>query len=252
MPFLFDFLYPLVSLLRRTRAGVRARPMEDFRKFCFNLPNVVLEPFFVKVGANDGITIDPLSDVLLANKNWRGLLIEPVPYLFDRLRANFQDSCRFLLEQVAIGASASEAAFYYVDSKASQNIPSLPEWFDQLGSFNRKHIVNELNGVLEPFIIECKVQVYPLTDVLLRNKIQDVHLLQVDTEGHDYEVLKTLDFSKHIPLSIFVEHKHLSDPDKAEMLHFLHKHGYIVHDCGGDYCAVHENANKRLQRMARK
>ena len=42
-----------------------------------------------------------------------------------------------------------------------------------------------------------------------------MHLLHVDAEGHDYEVLKTLDFAKHAPLSIFVEHKHLSDAQKT-------------------------------------
>lgn len=211
------------------------------------MAKLVPEPVFVKIGATDGITDDPCSDILLANANWRGLLIEPVPYCFDRLRANFQDSRRFSLEQIAIGAPAREGTFYYVDAKAIQSIPNLPAWFDQLGSFDRNHIMKHLNGVLEPFIIECKVQVSPLSDVLMRNGIQDVHLLHVDTEGHDYEVLKTLDFAKYVPLSIFVEHKHLSDANKTEMLNLLDEHGYSVRDCGEDYFAVNEEANKRLR-----
>ena len=78
-----------------------------------------------------------------------------------------------------------------------------------------------------------------------------MHLLHLDAEGHDYEVLRTLDFAKHAPLSIFVEHKHLSDAQKTEMLHLLRKHGYAVRDCGEDYFAVNEEANKRLQATAR-
>jgi FkbM family methyltransferase len=229
-------------LLRRARK----REQNRFRDYCLNLAKVVSEPIFVKVGASDGITDDPCSDLLLANTNWRGLLIEPVPYCFDRLKANFQDSRRFSLEQVAIGAPAGEGSFYYVDAKAIQSIPNLPAWFDQLGSFDRNHITKHLDGALDPFIIEFKVQVCPLSDVLLRNGIQDVHLLHVDAEGHDYEVLKTLDFAKHVPLSIFVEHKHLSDAKKTEMRNLLHEHGYSVRDCGEDYFAVNEEANKRL------
>ena len=246
-PLLRNLLSPVITLRRRATE----REQSGFRHYCLNLSKVLSEPVFVKVGANDGITGDPCSDILLANTKWRGLLIEPVPYCFDRLRATFQDSRRFCLEQVAIGASAGEATFYYVDAKAIQSIPSLPTWFDQLGSFDRNHIMKHLDGVLEPFIIECKVQVFPLSDVLMRNRIQDVHLLHVDTGGHDYEVLKTLDFAKHAPLSIFVEHKHLADAQKTEMLHLLRKHGYSVRDCGGDYFAVNEEANKRLQRTAR-
>jgi len=236
------------SILRRTRK----KELRRFRDYCLNLPEVVSEPFFVKIGASDGITDDPCSDILLANTNWRGLLIEPVPYCFDRLRVNFQDSRRFCLAQIAIGASTGEDSFYYVDAKATQSIPSLPTWVDQLGSFDRNHIMKHLDGMLDPFIVECKVQVCPLSDVLLRNGIQNVHLLHVDAEGHDYEVLKTLDFAKHVPLSIFVEHKHLSEAQKTGMLHLLRTHGYSVRDCGEDYFAVNEEANKRLHVAARK
>ena len=75
-----------------------------------------------------------------------------------------------------------------------------------------------------------------------------MHLLHVDTEGHNYEVLKTLDFAKHAPVSIFVEDKHLSDAKKMEMLSLLQEHGYSVADCGEDYFAVNERADKRLRR----
>src|SRR4051794_31449454 len=109
-PLLHNLLFPVITLLRRARA----RELGRFRHYCLNLSKVLSEPVFVKIGANDGITGDPCSDILLTNTNWRGLLIEPVPYCFDRLRANFQDSRRFCLEQVAIGASAGEVTFYYV------------------------------------------------------------------------------------------------------------------------------------------
>ena len=214
------------------------REQSRFRHYCRNLPRVLSAPVFVKIGANDGITGDPCSDILLANTNWKGLLIEPVPYCFDRLKANFQDSRRFRLEQIAVGELAGEATFYYVDPKAIHRMPNLPAWFDQLGSFDKKHIMKHLDGILEPYILECKVQVFPLTDVLIRHRIQDVHLLHVDTEGYDYEVLKSLDFAKFTPFVIFVEHKHLADAKKTEMLHLLRKHGYSIGDCGGDYFAV--------------
>jgi hypothetical protein len=137
-----------------------------------------------------------------------------------------------------------------VDPRANQYLPDLPLWFDRIGSFDRNHIVKHLKGRLEPFIIECKVQVSTLSDVLVRNQIQDVHLLQVDTEGYDYEVLKTVDFAKHAPLSIFVEHRHLPRLQKAEMRHILHKQGYSIRDCGADYFAVNGEANRRLLRNA--
>ena len=220
-----------------------------FRDYCHYLAAAVAEPFFVKVGANDGITGDPCStDILLAAANWKGLLIEPVPYCFDRLKANFPDRIRFRLEQVAIGASKTEESFFYVDANAAHSLPSLPSWFDQLGSFKKEHILKHLSGTLEPFIIECKVPVCRLSDVLARHGIHDLHLLHVDAEGHDYEVLKTLDFAIHSPFSIFVEHKHLIDAQRKELLSLLLEHGYSIVDCVTDYFAVNEKSNARLNR----
>ncbi len=242
VPFLYNLLRPFVSTSNR-----QERELARVRQYCSSLPQVVSEPVFVKVGANDGITGDPFSDILLANAKWKGLLIEPVPYCFDRLRATFHDAQRFSLEQVAIGATAGKATFYYVDEKAAESIPDLPSWYDQLGSFDKNHILKHLNGVLEPFIVEHDVEVLPLTDVLKRNGIRNVHLLHIDTEGHDYEVLKTLDIANLTPIAIFIEHKHLSATQKAEMHSLLHKHGYSVRDCGGDYFAVNKRAKMRLK-----
>jgi FkbM family methyltransferase len=245
-PFLHKMLRVVLKRVRRTRIkdGPEATEKGRFRRYCLDLAKTVREPVFVKVGANDGLTGDPCSDILLADLNWTGLLIEPVPYCFDRLRTHFQDSRRFRLEQVAIGASAAQVSFYYVDPKAGQSLPNLPSWFDQLGSFDRNHIVKHLDGALEPFIVECLIQVYPLSEVLARNGIDDVHLLHVDTEGHDYEVIKTVNFAEHPPLSIFIEHKHLSADHRAEMLGLLYGHGYSVRDCGEDYFAIDEKATR--------
>jgi FkbM family methyltransferase len=249
-PFFYKLLFPVVARFRRTRWQVknraRTKAINRFRKYCLNLSQVVSKPFFVKVGANDGISGDPCSDIFLANTNWHGLLIEPVPHCFKVLKTNFPDTQRFSFEQVAVGSPEGEASFYYIDPKARDKMPNWQDWFDELGSFNRNHIIKHLNGVLEPYIVEGKVPVVPLSEILKRNGIQKTHLLHIDAEGYDYEVLKTLDLSKNAPLAIFIEHFHLSDSDRQEMLQLLHKQGYRVLDCLSDYFAVHEEQDKQL------
>lgn len=231
----------------RAKRSPHQKERERFRRFCTDLPDTAPEPVFVKVGANDGITGDPSAAILLAEPKWKGLLIEPVPHCFDRLVATFGDARRFSLERVAVGARAGEAPFYYVDPTARERMPALPVWVDQLGSFDRNHIVKHLDGVLEPFIVECTVDVQPLTELLRKHGIRDVHLLHVDTEGHDFEVLETLDFATHTPLAIFVEHKHLTASRKSRMLRLLRVRGYSVGDCGNDYFALDRKAYRRLR-----
>jgi len=242
LPNIFPF-----RLLRRLAKRKRNKIEKiHFRRYCIHLSNFVQEPVFVKVGAFDGLN-DPSSDILFDNKRWKGLLIEPVPHIFNRLKANFQDSKRFLLEQVALGSTAGEATFYSVDPNANKNIPDLKHWFEKIGSLNRKHILKFFNGALEPYIVESTVKVCTLSDILKKNCIQDMHFLQIDTEGYDYEVLKTLDFANQSPVMIFIEHAHLSNAHKTEMVNLLRKYGYSVHDCGIDYFALNIEAYKKLQ-----
>ncbi len=237
VPFLYRTLRPIVRHVRR-----RGGEDERLQFYCARLPDFVAEPVFVKVGAHDGITGDPVSDVLLGHEKWKGLLIEPVPVIFDRLRKNFSDSRRFILERVAIGAHRGKATFYYVDGKAIDSLPDLPFWYDQLGSFDRDHILKHFDGVLSPFVLECSVEVRPLSEVLEKNGIRDVHLLHIDAEGYDYEVLKTIDLSSAAPAAILLEHQNLSGGDKRELVQHLRRHGYSVDDCGGDFFAVHKKS----------
>jgi len=85
---------------------------------------------------------------------------------------------------------------------------------------------------------------YPV--FLKKNCIQDIHFLQIDTEGYDYEILKTLDFANQSPVMIIIEHIHLSNAHKTEMVNLLRKYSYSIHYCGIDLFALNKEAYKGL------
>lgn len=237
-------LGPVLRAVVRPFRGTR--PVEiSVRQYCLNLPKFVPQPVFVNIGANDGITNDPVSDILLADTRWKGMLVEPVPSCFKRLSANFSDRRRFFLEQVAIGKVDGTAIFYSVDERAAEAIPNLPEWWDELGSFDRNHIVKHLDGALEPFIEEWHVPIRTLPGLLAKNGMESIQFLQIDTEGYDYEVLKSVDLSNRPPEAILAEYKNLPAGQSAEMLRLLRQNGYRVDFCGGDYFAIHRKSPLR-------
>lgn len=180
---------------------------------------------------------DPCTNILLANPRWRGVLVEPLPTFAEKLRATYKDPERFRIKRVAIGDEEGVATFYYVDAEAKKLLSDIPYWFDQLASLSRDHIVNHLDGVLEPFIRETTVSVRTLEWLLTSLGITGLNFLHVDTEGHDLCVLRSLDFARHRPRLVFIEHKNLSEDDKRLMRGLLYKHGYNLKDCGGNYCA---------------
>jgi FkbM family methyltransferase len=185
------------------------------------MPQYVTPAWMVKVGANDGITGDTFAKLLAYDERWHVLFIEPTPYCIDRLKANFSDSERYVIEEVAIGLSTGMEMFYYVDPKAKADMPNLPSHFDQLGSLFRDHIVKHFNGCLEPYILSRPVKSYQLSDILDIHKIFKPVLLHVDAEGSDLNVIKTLDFNRHYPSLIFAEHKHLTREQRKELFNLL-------------------------------
>ncbi len=221
----------LFGAARKKEANLRM-----FRECLFELPRRVDNPVFVKVGANDGITHDPCSDLLLNDPAWRGLFIEPVPYLFERLRKNLGGADRFIFDRSAIGP-AGTACLYYIDPAAKEAFPDLPAWFDQVGSFDSSHIHRHFGHRLDHYLRKQNLEVVPLNAVLKKHGLEDLHLLHIDTEGYDYQVLSTLDFAVARPQIIFIEHKHLARGDRIALLKLLKDADYRVHDCGDDYFA---------------
>jgi FkbM family methyltransferase len=228
------FLSRRVSSLNRKNLQVSAL----LHHYCNLLADAYASPVFVKVGANDGITGDPFGSTFINDSRWRGLLIEPIPHLCERLRHNYPSTERFEIVQVAIGQRKGEKPFYFVsDDIKSSGLPEARYDYDQLGSFDRGHIERHFNGVLTPYIVAMNVKVEPLSAVLDCSGCQRIHILHIDTEGYDLQVLLTLDLEKYKPDLLLVEHKHLSLFRKLQMKSLLTDAGYVVSNLGSDYCA---------------
>lgn len=195
----------------------------------------------VQIGSNDGKTGDPLHELFQKNAQWRGLFVEPVPYLFERLKANYPDSGRFLFENAAISQRAGKLPFFYVDPSARASLPELPYWFDQLGSFDASRIKSELDGKLEPFVRSIDVEAIELSTLWERHHINHIDLLHIDTEGHDWAILQQLDLERFAPALLLYEYNHLSTEALNQSLQFLAPH-YHTFDVGIDVFAVRKDA----------
>jgi FkbM family methyltransferase len=212
--------------------------MELLHRFIQNANKIITKPYFVKVGANDGVANDPCGQLLLQNEFWRGLLIEPVPYCFEKLSAVYHDTSRFVIQSKAVSNFVGKKRFYYVDKDANLS-HDLPDWYDQLASFDKQHIVKHLNGILEPFIKEVDIDCETLSEILSANDVSKVSLLHIDTEGHDLKVLQSLNFDQVLPSCILIEHRHLSKSDKDDLVALLNYWEYKIKDYEEDFLAFH-------------
>lgn len=91
---------------------------------------------FIQVGSNDGVTGDPIN-CFVNNYNWQGVLVEPIPFLFEKLKINYdqrKENLQFL--NCAVSAEEEKYKQIYVIDEKYRNI--LPDWYYQLGSFYRE------------------------------------------------------------------------------------------------------------------
>jgi len=196
--------------------------------------------FFVQVGSNDGLNGDPIHAQVKKNK-WCGILVEPMAEIFERLKFNYKEVNRNLIfENIAIAKEEGAVSEFYCinnDDKA------LPEWVDQLSSFDKNTILK--HAEYHPEIIEriCvkHIRKESFENMIKRNRVQTIDLIHIDTEGYDFEILKQIDIEKYRPGIIIYEHKHLKEKDYKSSISMLKEKGYKLFACNGDTLALQSN-----------
>jgi FkbM family methyltransferase len=180
--------------------------------------------FFVQVGSNDGVSGDPIHKFIV-QYHWRGLLIEPIPYLYKKLMAVYAHQSNLFFERVAIDREPGEKHFYYIRSAGGS---AKMAWYEKLGSFDKEHLVKHRAKIpdFDKRLVEATVPCVTLEMLFAKHRIAKINLLHIDAEGYDYEIIKTIPFSEIKPQMILYENKHLSQSDKAACKELLKSHGY--------------------------
>jgi FkbM family methyltransferase len=217
---------PVWRALRRVRALLPYRypdyPSARFLKvFAAHYPRCV----FLQIGANDGEQRDPLR-LFVETRRWRGVMIEPVPFVFERLRARYLGHPRVRLENAAIADRDGVLPFYHLAQAAPGE--ELPRWYDALGSFRREVIVKHADMIpdLERRIVQRDVPTLSFDSLCRKHAIASLDLVQIDTEGYDYEILRHIDWKRWRPALLIYEHHHLSPADRNACQAMLRAQGY--------------------------
>ncbi len=195
--------------------------------------------FFLEIGANDGKTNDPIYQYVMRYK-LRGIVVEPLPEAFKSLQATYKDRPDVKCVNVLINIVSGEVPFYMpktsVKTKENSNITVIP-------SLKKKVLEHTLGKrIKKGENLEENIQAVPMhaitiNQLLIDHSVTKVDMIQIDTEGMDWEILKTLDFDRFAPTIINFESNHLSDTDRMECQSMLEARGYRWFRHGIDTCA---------------
>jgi FkbM family methyltransferase len=192
------------------------------------------QPFFIQIGANDGINGDPIYPFIL-KWNWSGIKVEPVRYIFKKLEENFKNFSNIILENSAIAHTKNPQKFYYL--KQDNNAP---EWYSQLGSFSLPTILKHAQWIpdLEERLMTSDVTCLTFEKLCDKHSIDSIDVVHIDTEGYDFEILKLINFERFRPAIVLYEHKHLSESDQELCRQYLKDFGYDFLSTPRDTLAV--------------
>jgi len=178
------------------------------------------KPFFIQIGANDGIHCDDFRTYIL-DHCWEGVLVEPQPGPFARLVQNYQGHPGLCFENAAIGRSSGVAPLYgFAGTLGDMQL-------DVFTSFDYDRVATVKKYMNIPLEIErFDVPTMTFQTLLSKYRVKKLDILIIDTEGYDFEILKMIDFGAVCPAIIQFEHTNLTSADKVACYKMLVEKGY--------------------------
>lgn len=172
-------------------------------------------PTYLDIGANDPVINS--NTYLLYTKGSRGVLVEPDPFLFRKLK---KKRSKDILINCGIGLCNDELADFYVMSNKSLNTFSKKD-AEKVQSYGKEKI--------EKII---KVPIITINEVIKKNLDRFPNFISIDVEGLDLELLITFDFDKYQPELFCIETitytQDNSETKEKEIFEYMESKGYMA------------------------
>lgn len=193
------------------------------------------EVFVLEIGAMDGKSFDPMHEYI-SRYDWSAVLVEPVAEQFAKLQANFAGNPQIRCVNTAIAEKIGSIAMHRItDAVAAEN--KLPAWAGGAASLYPDRNALAFEKVRE-FVILEEVPCTTLPELIRQQNIQKIDILQIDAEGHDYHILRQLDFSKFHPAIIHLEIVNLPKAEQTACKRLLDEQRYLHIKAGYNLLAV--------------
>lgn len=189
---------------------------------------------FIQIGANDGVSNDPIRDHVL-RCGWKGLLIEPDPRMFAQLCKNYAGRKDLKILNRAVG-TGEPMDFYFI--KGGEG--GVPSWATGLGSFSKEVLLSHAKAwpQIDKYLLVRKIDTITPTQMFSELGCAGVDLLVMDVEGYEWEILRNIDLIRHPIDCIYYESKHIPRKVHEKVLEYLVDYGYQVGVGGIDTVAL--------------
>ena len=179
---------------------------------------------FLQVGGFDGSSNDIIKP-LLKKFPIRGIVAEPQDNVFSSLKANYKSFNGVSVVKLGVSDVDCTKKFYQTIGYASQ-----------VCSLNKDHLLK--HKIPKQDITSKMVNFLTIKSILSMHNFDKLNLLQIDAEGHDYTILKSIDYDVIKPQIIRFETTHMSKSRLNEVLEVMSSHNYKFHPENRDITAI--------------
>ena len=184
----------------------------------------------LQIGAFDGHACDPLLEVL-QNENVSAILMEPQKISYERLVERYATNPRISLINAAVAERDGVVKLYVPGSSASPMASLIAQHHRRFGSDAKE-------------VRELEVPSVSVGSLVKMFHGERLHLLQVDTEGMDYQILKWFFDAGVDPDVLNFESLHLSKAERLASRQLLNAKGYWWIESDQDTFALKESLVK--------
>lgn len=189
--------------------------------------------FYVDVGAHDGLTFSN-SYFFDKERNWKGICIEPLPEVYNKLCRNRNNSINLNL---AIDKK-SDIVNFVSNNGYTEMLSGIQEYLDQR-HINRINTENALTGANTNII---QVRTKPLKDIFTENKIKHVNYLSIDVEGAEKQVIESIDFDQ-VFIDVIGFENNYSDVSQPIIDYLRSKNYVLLSYKGTDIMMIHSDSS---------
>lgn len=147
--------------------------------------------FFMQIGANDGKSADPIFN---HNKSWTGIVVEPLPDVFERLKNNYVGhNDKITFENVAVSDKDGVLELY------------MPEVKDETGWTTKVATALKSSDMLiDSDLKKVEVPCLSLDNLIAKHQVKEIDLMVLDVEGFEWQILSNYSFAVK-PKAIYME-----------------------------------------------
>ena len=179
---------------------------------------------FLEAGANDGL--NQSNTLFLARVHgWRGILVEPVPRLYERCKRNRPES--FCINAVLVPPEYSGTTIDLIDVDLMTSVRSTKNF-----SVDESHLrsAEKVQGISRKSVTAVGKTI---SEVLSESGQGAIDFLSLDVEGFELEALRGFTNEDHFPKHILIETKKLDLVlevlgNRYELIEALTEHDYFL------------------------